>query len=58
MPMRCARRQALWRTHRSGRKVVEDTRRRRRTDSGVVQIQRQLPVFTQGAPAYDVAIRN
>jgi ABC transporter substrate binding protein (PQQ-dependent alcohol dehydrogenase system) len=37
-------------------KVFEDTGGARRTDSGVVQIQRQLPVFTQGAPAYDVLI--
>jgi hypothetical protein len=28
----------------------------RRTDSGVVQIQSQLPVFTQGVPAYDVLV--
>jgi len=31
-------------------KVFEDTGGARRTDSSVVQIQRQLPVFTQGAP--------
>jgi ABC transporter substrate binding protein (PQQ-dependent alcohol dehydrogenase system) len=37
-------------------KVFEDAGGARRTDSGVVQIQRQLPVFTQGAPAYDVLI--
>jgi ABC transporter substrate binding protein (PQQ-dependent alcohol dehydrogenase system) len=37
-------------------KVFEDTGGARRTDSGVVQIQRQLPMFTQGAPAYDVLI--
>jgi ABC transporter substrate binding protein (PQQ-dependent alcohol dehydrogenase system) len=37
-------------------KVFEDTSGARRTDSGVVQIQRQLPVFTQGAPAYDVLV--
>jgi ABC transporter substrate binding protein (PQQ-dependent alcohol dehydrogenase system) len=37
-------------------KVFEDTGGARRTDSGIVQIQRQLPVFTQGAPAYDVLI--
>jgi ABC transporter substrate binding protein (PQQ-dependent alcohol dehydrogenase system) len=37
-------------------KVFEDTGGARRTDSGVAQIQRQLPVFTQGAPAYDVLI--
>jgi len=37
-------------------KVFEDTGGARRTDSGVVQIQRQLPVFTQGAPTYDVLV--
>jgi ABC transporter substrate binding protein (PQQ-dependent alcohol dehydrogenase system) len=37
-------------------KVFEDAGGARRTDSGVVQIQRQLPVFTQGAPAYDVLV--
>jgi ABC transporter substrate binding protein (PQQ-dependent alcohol dehydrogenase system) len=37
-------------------KVFEDTGGARRTDSGVVQIQRQIPVFTQGAPAYDVLV--
>jgi ABC transporter substrate binding protein (PQQ-dependent alcohol dehydrogenase system) len=37
-------------------KVFEDTGGARRTDSGVVQIQRQLPVFTQGAPAYDILV--
>jgi len=37
-------------------KVFEDPGGARRTDSGVVQIQRQLPVFTQGAPAYDVLV--
>src|SRR4029077_14965496 len=37
-------------------KVFEDTGGARRTDSGVVQIQRQLPVFTQGAAAYDVLV--
>jgi ABC transporter substrate binding protein (PQQ-dependent alcohol dehydrogenase system) len=37
-------------------KVFEDTGGARRTDSGVVQIQRQLPMFTQGAPGYDVLI--
>ena len=37
-------------------KVFEDTGGARRTDSGVAQIQRQLPVFTQGAPAYDVLV--
>jgi ABC transporter substrate binding protein (PQQ-dependent alcohol dehydrogenase system) len=37
-------------------KVFEDTGGARRTDSGIVQIQRQLPVFTQGAPAHDVLV--
>jgi ABC transporter substrate binding protein (PQQ-dependent alcohol dehydrogenase system) len=37
-------------------KVFEDAGGARRTDSGVAQIQRQLPAFTQGAPAYDVLV--
>jgi ABC transporter substrate binding protein (PQQ-dependent alcohol dehydrogenase system) len=37
-------------------KVFEDTGGARRTDSGVVQIQRQLSVFTQGVPAHDVLV--
>ena len=37
-------------------KVFEDTGGARRTDSGVAQIQRQIPVFTQGAPAYDILV--
>jgi ABC transporter substrate binding protein (PQQ-dependent alcohol dehydrogenase system) len=37
-------------------KVFEDTGGARRTDSGVVQIQRQMSTFTQGAPAYDVVV--
>ncbi len=37
-------------------KLFEDTGGARRTDSGIAQIQRQLPVFTQGAPAYDVLV--
>jgi ABC transporter substrate binding protein (PQQ-dependent alcohol dehydrogenase system) len=37
-------------------RVFEDVGGARRTDSGVVQIQRQLPVFTQSAPAYDVLV--
>ena len=28
----------------------------RRSDSGQLQIQRQMPVFTQGAPSYDVLV--
>ena len=46
---------------RYGAKIVEertykDTDGSRETDSGVVQTQQQLPVFTQGVPAYDVAV--
>src|SRR3984893_12373645 len=37
-------------------RVFEDTGGARRTDSGLVQIQRQIPVFTQQAPAYDVLV--
>src|ERR1700754_1891345 len=37
-------------------KVFEDTGGARRTDSGVVQVQRQMPVFTRGAPAYGVLV--
>jgi ABC transporter substrate binding protein (PQQ-dependent alcohol dehydrogenase system) len=37
-------------------KTFEDTGGARRTDSGVTLIQRQMPVFTQGAPAYDVLV--
>jgi ABC transporter substrate binding protein (PQQ-dependent alcohol dehydrogenase system) len=46
---------------RFGAKIVqertfEDTGGARRTDSGVTQIQRQMPVLTQQAPAYDVLV--
>lgn len=37
-------------------RVFEDTGGARRTDSGVALIQKQIPVFTQQAPAYDVLI--
>ena len=37
-------------------RVFEDTGGARRTDSGITQIQRQIPVFTQSAPAYDVLV--
>jgi ABC transporter substrate binding protein (PQQ-dependent alcohol dehydrogenase system) len=37
-------------------RVFEDTGGARRTDSGVTLIQRQILVFTQQAPAYDVMI--
>ena len=48
---------------RFGAKIVqertfEDTGGARRTDSGVTLIQRQMPVFTQGAPAYDVLVAS
>jgi ABC transporter substrate binding protein (PQQ-dependent alcohol dehydrogenase system) len=37
-------------------RVFEDTGGARRTDSGVTLIQRQMPVFTQAAPTYDVLV--
>jgi len=37
-------------------RVFKDTGGARRTDSGVAQIQQQIPVFTQGAAAYDVLV--
>lgn len=37
-------------------RVFEDTGGARRTDSGLTQIQRQIPLFTQSAPAYDVLV--
>lgn len=46
---------------RFGAKIVqertfEDAGGARRTDSGVTLIQRQMPLFTQQAPAYDVLV--
>ena len=37
-------------------RVFEDTGGARRTDSGVTLIQRQMPVFTQSAPVYDILV--
>lgn len=37
-------------------RTFEDNGGARRTDSGVTLIQRQMPVFTQAAPAYDVLV--
>ncbi len=37
-------------------RVFEDTGGGRRSDTGSVQVQRQMPVFTQNAPAYDVLV--
>jgi ABC transporter substrate binding protein (PQQ-dependent alcohol dehydrogenase system) len=37
-------------------KEFKDTGTARRTDSGVVQIQRQMPVFTQDLPEHDVLL--
>ena len=47
--------------NRFGAKIVlqrefKDTGGARRTDSGVVQVQQQMPVFTQEAPSYDVLV--
>ena len=47
MPTRCAAPPSGLGHASSQEKVFEDTGGARRTDSGVVQIQRQLPVFTQ-----------
>jgi ABC transporter substrate binding protein (PQQ-dependent alcohol dehydrogenase system) len=37
-------------------RVFEDNGGARRTDSGVTLIQRQMPVFTQQAPAHDILV--
>lgn len=37
-------------------RVFEDTGGARRTDSGTVQVQAQMPVFTQSAPEHDIVI--
>ena len=37
-------------------RVFEDTGGGRRSDTGSVQVQRQMPVFTQNAPEYDVLV--
>jgi ABC transporter substrate binding protein (PQQ-dependent alcohol dehydrogenase system) len=37
-------------------KVFEDTGGARRTDSGLTQIQSQIPLFTQSAPEHDVLV--
>ena len=37
-------------------RAFEDTGGARRTDSGLVQIQSQIPMFTQSAPDYDVLV--
>jgi ABC transporter substrate binding protein (PQQ-dependent alcohol dehydrogenase system) len=37
-------------------RVFEDTGGGRRTDSGLVQIQSQIPLFTQSAPDYDILV--
>ena len=58
---RARRRRTSVRPRNSARKIVEertfeDTGGGRRSDCGVVQTQRQMPVFTQKAPEYDVLI--
>jgi ABC transporter substrate binding protein (PQQ-dependent alcohol dehydrogenase system) len=37
-------------------KVFEDTGGARQTDTGIAQIQLQIPLFTQGLPDYDVLV--
>jgi ABC transporter substrate binding protein (PQQ-dependent alcohol dehydrogenase system) len=46
---------------RFGAKIVDerefkDTGGARRTDSGIVEVQRQIPLFTQGEPEHDVLV--
>jgi ABC transporter substrate binding protein (PQQ-dependent alcohol dehydrogenase system) len=46
---------------RFGARIVQerefaDTGGARRTDSGIVQVQRQIPLFTQSAPEHDVLV--
>ncbi len=37
-------------------RLYKDTGSARRTDTGVIQVQRQMPVFTQNLPEHDVVI--
>jgi ABC transporter substrate binding protein (PQQ-dependent alcohol dehydrogenase system) len=37
-------------------RVFKDTGGARQSDSGIVQVQQQIPVFTQRAPEYDVLV--
>ena len=39
-------------------RVFQDTGGARRTDSGIAQIQRQIPLFTQSAPDHDVLVAS
>ena len=56
MPMRCGARRRGSAAKIVQERVFEDTGGARRTDSGIVQIQRQIPVFTQSAPDHDVLV--
>lgn len=40
----------------AGEKVFKDTGGARQTDSGMAEIQLQIPLFTQGLPDYDVLV--
>ena len=53
---RCAGRQPGFGGEIVAEKLFEDTGTARRTDSGIVQIQRQMPVFTQDLPDHDVVL--
>ncbi|MCW3473265.1 ABC transporter substrate-binding protein [Limobrevibacterium gyesilva] len=37
-------------------RIFKDSGGARQTDSGVIQVQQQMPVFTQGAPDHDVVV--
>lgn len=39
-----------------GEKMFEDTGGAKRTDSGIVEVQRQMPLLTQGAPDHDAVV--
>ena len=55
-PMRCAAPRPASAAQIVAEKEFKDTGTARRTDSGVVQIQRQMPVFTQDLPDHDVVL--
>ena len=54
--MRCAAPPTRFGGEIVAEKEFKDTGTARRTDSGVVQIQRQMPVFTQDLPDHDVLL--
>ena len=55
-PMRCGARRQRFGGEIVAEKVFADTGTAKRTDTGVVQIQQQMPVFTQDLPDHDVVL--